>query len=245
MITYRWHMHNEEGKADFSCVYTVILVILAGLIFINSRFFQVKHVKVHNHRRILPEEILLSAGISRRQTLFQIHPKAIEHRILRNPAIAKAKVDLIFPDTVNITIKERIPLCLLPYRKGYVCVAKDGKVMGLTGTIDQYHIPLITGCAFKTPKPGERLKSERIGEAMELLSYTDRLLRKSLLSIDLNHFKLYVSKTGDEPIPVELGNLEQLERKMANLRAIIHQNQFNRMAGIDLRVPDIPTVVFK
>lgn len=242
----QWDIHRlraENGAVDFIRGFVLLAVALAGLIVANSNFFLLRHVEVHNNREVTQEEILLASGLNFRQTIFQVKPEAVAALIEKNSMIKRASVEVHPPDTVQITVEERVPLCWIVYHKQYVCVAEDGIVLAGPGPRVGFRLPLITGCAIATPELGKKVNAKKFGEVLKIMALMDQPLREITTEIDIRNYRLYLKTPSSARIPADLGNLDKLEAKIANLRAIVKHEKFKEFSGINLRVPDIPTVI--
>jgi len=235
-------LRTECGAVDFIRVFLILTVVLTGFIIVNSDFFLVRHVKVQHNREVTEEEIVLASGLDRRQTVFEVKPEAVAAQIEKNPMIRRARVQVRPPDTVQITVEERVPLVWIAYHQQYICVAEDGVIVAGPGPRSGYKLPVVTGYALANPEPGQKLDDGKFGDILKIMALMDQTLREMTTEIDIRNYRLYLRTPSSARIPADLGNPEKLEAKIANLRAIIGHEKFHEFKAINLRVPDIPTV---
>lgn len=236
---------GERGFINFPRICGVLSVVLTWMVLVHAPFFGVRHIEVVNNETITSQEIVLASGISRAQTIFGLNRRAIQTAILKNPKIGAVEIIIKYPNRVQLIIHERTLIALIPYNGKFVWIGGDGVMMAITEHQNQLRVPLITGCRLTSPILGEKVKDPNFENVMAIMAHLDDQLRQILIKIDLSRLCLYIQAPGTAEIPVEFGDERQIERKVANLRAILRQVNFRRTTGIDLRVPDIPTVITK
>jgi cell division protein FtsQ len=235
---------NQNKAPRFESLFVVLFLILAILIFINSGIFAVKEVSVRGNQGIPTEDILLTARLDHYKNIFQVDVTKIQQEILRDPKIESAEVTRVFPQKILITIKERQPLCLLLYLDNWLVVGDDSVVMGIKDENDPISLPIVTGIKYKKIKVGEKVESQQFNVVLEILKYADENLRQILSEINLTNFQLYLDlPNSHNTLKVELGTDSELEKKMYNLRAILSQTSPDELTKVDLRAPDLPTVI--
>jgi hypothetical protein len=124
-------------------------------------------------------------------------------------------------------------------------IGGDGVVMGVQEEAEAVELPIVIGAKLKDVKYGEKIIAPDFQKALEVLRYSDDYLRQVICEIDLNNLKLQLDLPKySRRVEVELGAAEELEKKIANLRAILLSPDFDgKLERIDLRVTDLPTVI--
>jgi cell division protein FtsQ len=168
----------------------------------------------------------------------------IQQAILRNPKISSVEVTRVFPRKIIIAVKERQPLCLLLYLDNYLVIGEDSVVMAIKDESDPISLPIVTGVKTKRMTVGEKVQAPQFTVALEILKYADENLRQIMSEINLANFQLYLDlPNSHHTLKVELGSDSEIEKKINNLRAILSQTAPDELGKIDLRVPDLPTVI--
>jgi cell division protein FtsQ len=235
---------NHKKTPHFEGLFVVLFLILAGLIFMNSGIFAVKEVLVRGNQEIPTEDILLTARLNHYKNIFQVDIDKIQQEILRNPKISTVEVTRVFPQQILITIKERQSLCLLLYLDNLLVIGEDSVVMAIKDESDPISLPIVTGVKYQRIKVGEKVQTLQFQTALEILKYADENLRQIISEINLTNFQLYIDlPNSHNTLKVELGSASEIEKKINNLRAILSQTSSDELAKIDLRVPDLPTVI--
>ena len=129
------------------CGAILLLVILfnAGKSTIcDSNFFRVASVQVLSAGRIEAAEIRELSGVQNGLSMFDLDLKLIGARIEKNPWIATAEVERVFPRTVTIKVTEYTPAAIINHGCLYY-VAKDGTVFKALEMGEKINFPLLTG----------------------------------------------------------------------------------------------------
>jgi cell division protein FtsQ len=197
----------------------------------NSLGFRIAAVSLSGEKEISREEILTIAGVTGRASLLFLDADAARARLMANPWIADAAVLKLYPDRLQITIKERQAFALWQKDRHVNVIADDGTVLEAFVERRYVTLPLVVG------KGAEH-------QAKDFLAIIDRYpqiraqLRASILVAQRrwnlrlqNGIDVELPETGVEPA---LDRLVALDRDKKLLSRDI--------ALVDLRLPDRVTV---
>ena len=95
----------------------------------NAAGFKISAVALSGNRQITREEVLATAGITGHTSLFFFDVDAARAKLKTNPWIADATVLKLYPDRLQIGIKERAPYALWQFNGKVSVVAEDGTVL--------------------------------------------------------------------------------------------------------------------
>ncbi|HBF36666.1 MAG TPA: hypothetical protein DDW50_05030 [Firmicutes bacterium] len=242
-ITTKTHSQTSSKSPGFERLFLILFVFLMILIFINSSIFTVKDFVVQGNQGVSTEDILLSADLSH-ENIFQLSVKEAKRKILQNPKIASVGLKKIFPNKLLITVKERLPLCLIFYRESSIMVGNDLVVMDIIDKNTPINLPIITGLKLKKVIIGQSIHNSEFALALDIFKNVDESLRQNISEINLTNHQIYLDLPNcHHTIKVELGTAGEIEKKMYNLRAILSQTSPEKLAKIDLRVPEAPTTI--
>lgn len=237
---------NEEtyNNGSFIKLFVVIFLIVLVIVILNSSIFDIREIIVTNNNTLSQEEIILFSGIKRGQSTYRINKVQIVELLKENPQIGNAEVSVKFPNKLIINIIERTPRCLIPHRGNYLVVATDKVVIRAVPTRDSIKLPLVIGLNPEEPLLGEPITASKIDEVIAIFSLLDEKLYNVLLQIDIENYFMYIrSQTTAQPIKVELGNMQEIGRKITNLRSILTQMNLESIQTIDIRKPHLPTII--
>jgi hypothetical protein len=125
-------------------VMAALALVAGSLWLVNSPVLAVSDLIVHGARTSDVQRILEDQGVVVGRPLVAIRPGPLEEALRADPWVAEARVDVIFPDTVEVRIVEREPLVWLAGSSGWTLVATDAVLLergGQPGT-DDYVISL-------------------------------------------------------------------------------------------------------
>jgi cell division protein FtsQ len=237
-------LKERQLLSKFEGLFGVLFLLLAGLIFLNSDLFSIKKVEVTGNQGISTEDILFEAQISRYKNIFQVDRSKMCRAILKDLRIASVEVSRNFPSSILITVRERNPCCFFLFADNLLIVGEDGVVMGVKNEDDPVKLPIISGVKLPPVKVGQKIEGSQFRIALEILKLADENLRQALSEINLKNGELYLDLPNSKAtIKVELGDLEEIEKKIYNLRAILSHTSPGELQTIDLRVPESPTVL--
>ena len=197
----------------------------------NSLGFRIAAVALSGEKEISREEILTIAGVTGRASLLFLDADAARARLMANPWIADAAVLKLYPDRLQITIKERQAFALWQKDRHVQVIAADGTVLEAYVERRYLNLPLVVG------------KSAEL-EAKDFLAVLDRYppirgqLRASIL-VAQRRWNLRLENGIDVELP-ETDVAAALERLVALDR---DKKLLSRdIALVDLRLPDRVTV---
>jgi cell division protein FtsQ len=197
----------------------------------NSLGFRIAAVALSGEKEISREEILAIAGVTGRASLLFLDADAARARLMANPWIADAAVLKLYPDRLQITIRERQAFALWQKDRHVQVIAADGTVLEAYVERRYLKLPLVVG------KGAER-------QAKDFLAVLERYpairsqLRASILVAQRRWNLLLQNGIGIE-LP-ETGVAAALERLVALDR---DKKLLTRdIALVDLRLPDRVTV---
>jgi cell division protein FtsQ len=95
----------------------------------NAVGFHLKGVALSGHKHLTREEIFAIAGITGHSSLLFLDVADVRGRLKTNPWISDATVQKLYPDRLQITIKERKPFALWQKNGQIGVIAHDGTVL--------------------------------------------------------------------------------------------------------------------
>lgn len=206
------------------CGAVLLLVVLfnAGKSTIcDTNFFRVASVQVISTGRVEAAEIRELSGIQNGLSMFDLDLKLTGTRIEKNPWIASAEVERIFPRTVTIKVTEYTPVAIINHGCLYY-VAHDGTIFKPLEMGEKINFPLLTGMEqkdiLKNNQETRLLLAGAVRLAEALRSRTAFNLEK-LSEIHIDPLQGYELMTLQGGVPVKIG-FDDFEAKLARLERI-------------------------
>lgn len=153
------------------------------------------------------------------------------------PYIKKAEISAKFPDGISVSLETTRALLSLALPDGrYLYLDGDLKVLELADAVKSDTLPVV-GMKVEAYEVGAELSSEVNIEAdtlLKIIKLTEKFgLRSRLTGIDMS--KIYnIRLTLDSVISVELGNSEDLDRKISLVRQILDLNPIIQRSTVDV-----------
>lgn len=166
---------SSGKKAINSFIWLLVAILLClvlaglGIYFAgNWFFFQNRHFTFRvfdlreegpgywgNKHALLMKRIGITAN---KDNLWKIDPAKVRSRVLAIPSISSCEVRRILPDTLKVTISERIPRAAIENPSSPRVLAADGTVLNRYESLAMPGaLPVITGFGFtKIPAPGSK-----------------------------------------------------------------------------------------
>ena len=160
----------------------------------------------------MKEEITKIAGIYYGEPLFQLETDEVTKRLMQDLRIEEATVRRNLPSTLDITVKERMPVATLACEYGYLDIDRQGKVIDSYRTLKNMPIPMVTGLQVRDLYIGDDIQDKMIKDILYFLQQMDEASLNQISEVAItrpNYIVAYTTKS----IPIRLGSLERLEEK--------------------------------
>ena len=92
-----------------------------------------------------PQDILVALGFQPGQSIFAADIQAARHRLLALEWVADAEVRRQYPNTITISIVEKVPFALWETPNGTYLVERSGRTIGLFDPSSFPHLPVLAG----------------------------------------------------------------------------------------------------
>lgn len=217
-------------------IVVIVLALASILAALHSPLVAVETIEIVGAVRADVGERVARAGLGPGALLLHVDTASIEDAVRRDPWVADARVERIWPDTVVVEVIEREPVLWVEGVATWMLVARDGTILETAGAPGGGL--LLAAVAFPDRLPGEIPSDLVWGELVEMaLVLSDDLGRS--LRLELRGPELWTTAFGHE---IRLGNPVDLADKARTLRALLADEV---PAGflIDVSSPVRPAVV--
>lgn len=174
----------------------LIVLVLGAAVFGLAKYFlsvyTIKNVYVEGNYHYTEDEIkgMVMEGVLGNNSLY-LSMKYRNKGGENIPFIDVMDVAILAPDTIKITVYEKVLTGYIKYLDSYMYFDKDGYMVE-TSSIKTMGIPQITGLSFDHAVLGEPIPVEDAGVFQDILTIT-KLLKKYQLSAD----KIYFQPSGE------------------------------------------------
>jgi cell division protein FtsQ len=164
--------------------------IVGQALFSENDRFVIRHLDIGSDGKLQPEHIREYAHIDEGMNLFAVDLNQVRADLESVPIVSSVNVRRRLPDTLEITISERVPAARLGEESaGYpLAVDRRGFVLGPTSISQQ--IPSITGIQEKGLRPGAQVGDPGVKSALHVVELCDspsfsRFLK--IKNVDVSH----------------------------------------------------------
>jgi cell division protein FtsQ len=201
-----------------------------------SSYFVVESVKVTGASSLDPGLIVNLAGIYKRQ-LYEVDTTAAAMSIQRLPAVESARVSRVWPNQIDISVKERKPWGAWQIGGVNYLIDENGIVLDVVPApwpTTIYELDAAPG-----RRPGDHVDGDAVHMARVLLNQLPNTMAQQVDRLE------YSSDTGlelltSQNVRVRLGDSQGLDYKLAVWQALNAKIGASRIHLIDLRSVDRP-----
>jgi len=213
--------------------------LIGQSLFSQNHRFTLRNLDIRSDGKLQPEHIREYAHIDEGMNLFAIDLGQVRDDLMSVPIVSAVSVRRRLPDTLEVTVSERIPAARLGEEStGYpLAVDQTGFVLGPTSASQQ--LPSITGLQEKGLRPGARVGDPGVQNALHVLDICDspsfsRFLR--IKNVDVSnpeYLEVYLQRgerilLSRENVDVKLAKLCEIMKHTADMGQAI--------AAIDMTV---------
>jgi cell division protein FtsQ len=197
----------------------------------NALGFRIVSLALTGNRHISREEVLAIAGVTGNSSLVFLDVEEVRAKLRTNAWIADATVLKLYPDALQIGIKERAAYALWQKDGRVAVIAEDGTVVEPFVAPALLRLPLVVG-------RGAETRAKEFLDILERYPDIDEQVRASVL-VGQRHWNLRLKNGLDVrlpelDVPHALERLATLDRELKLISRDI--------VSIDLRLPDRVTV---
>ena len=192
-------------------LFIVICTAIVGIL-VYSPIFVLRYVQVDGAVYLKKEELVRISGIYMGEPLFQLETDQVTKRLLQDLRIEEALVRRQLPSTLEITIKERMPVATVACEYGYLDIDRQGKVIDSYRTLKNMPIPMITGVQVRDLYIGDDVEDEMVKKILSFLQQLDDASLNQLSEIAITGPDYLVAYTTNS-VQIRLGKLERMEEK--------------------------------
>lgn len=238
----------------------IIAIVVGGIAVYNSPLFSIKNVEVKGVEHLTSDEMAQLANVPADTTLLRVQTDTIEKRIEQNAWVADAKVNLVFPDTLEIVVTERAVFAVvdIPISSGAAvkqwAIAEDhiwlmpipdassdaAKTTSAKIYEDAANALHITNVPYGTKAEiGQTCTDSNVNNALDIIAglsteLADRVVQVKAAGIAETTLIL------DNGVEVAFGKAEDIRDKERVVLQILEENPDN-VSYINVRIVDNPT----
>jgi cell division protein FtsQ len=107
--------------------------------------FGISSVHLAGNRRTRPDDILAALGFQPGESIFTADVQAARKRLIALPWVSDAEVHRQYPDSISVSIVERLPFALWQMPNATYVVERSGRTITIAREQDFPHLPTVIG----------------------------------------------------------------------------------------------------
>jgi cell division protein FtsQ len=212
-----------------------LFAALAYLLQYGESFFRISEITVTGDSEITADEILKAGEIEKGMSIILLQEaKIVESIVGQYPEIKSVVIERKLPDTLLVSVTERVQAAYLLTADGYWLIDEDAVCFGFA-TDPAADYPVISGVENDLVVPGEHLRCEVRRETLR--SFFRSWSGNELLGINSmdfsDRYNLVVSSA--EGFEIWLGNGKNMDDKLLLVRETIPHIGGDTQARLDVR----------
>jgi len=224
------------------CVVTVALVVGGVIVYKGlgqSDFFQITATRIEGCRRTTKNLILELSGVDVHSNLLALDLDRIEKNIESHEWVESIDIERVWPNLLNITVKEREPVAIVSLAKGLFYL--DGKGVAFAQVLppEDMDYPVISG--LDQEHWPEKVKGSALDEALQFIRYAGNgssiLPRQNISELNLKNKDDIILFLVNRPFPIHLGQGE-IRTKYYLLAKVLYRlykkDEFSQIAYIHM-----------
>lgn len=221
----------------------IFLVAVFLMLCLKLPYFNIQSVKVYGNKSISSSKIIGDSNICIGNNIFYINLKNAKDNILINPYIQKVTINRVFPDAININVKERSSIFYYENGKTYFVIDKTGVLLEERSNINNMQLVKLEGINYSNKDIGKTLenKDERKVKAIVALGNMVENNNLSFKVCDLNVSDPTDIKVYFNNMCVKLGSSDDIDKKINRaVNVLLGANLVNAKGYIDVRFNSNP-----
>jgi cell division protein FtsQ len=223
----QWARRLRSARPWLLAVGALGLVVVGVWTVFFSSWLATEQVDVGGTTIVSSDEVLKAAEIDLGTPLVRVDLDAARDRIEALPAVDWATVHRSWPHTIEITVKERVPLATVPRRGQWLAMDDEGVLFRPTPIRDA-GLPIVALARGADESARQEVASVVAALPDDLMAQTRRVRAQTMDSITLN---LADGRS------VRWGSADESQRKVQVLAILLKQ----KASVYDVSVPEQPT----
>ncbi len=213
-------------------------------IFFSTSYFELKEFEISGNSVLNNDHIIKKSGISPAQHVFNINCEEIKQRLLGEPLIKEAQVELQGLNKLKIDIVERQPYIYAKYGIAFYEISDDGVIINTEG-MGEKDLPIITGLKLQNANLGSSIfHNDDFYMAKHWLKTLDEKIIKQISEINFSNCQnpYIIMLTGEKIFP---RNAEDFKNRYVFLRALLDNLRKNNVEPFYLDMRALNAIVIR
>lgn len=206
---------------------SVLLILVSAAFIARNLLFTIRHVRVVGTQHVGWEQVARSAGLSPSSNYFNLNEARIREGINSNRYLVYERMEAVFPNTVVLFVRERLPVASIHYIGISYIMADDGMILERTRDLSKYaHLMTVSGLDLRDIRLGSYPQSTRVNQMDTCVALTRELIGQGISSqvLDINVSELSsIYFSTHDGFSIHLGDGTNLRAKVGTVRAVLDE----------------------
>lgn len=135
--------NNKIRKTAMKITFILLLIIIVSIILASSEIFSIKEISVLGTDKLSENEIISFSKITIGENMFKLNFSKIKSSILENPYVDEVKLKRVFPNKVEINVKERKVKYMIQLAESYIYIDGQGHILEISK--EKQEVPILLG----------------------------------------------------------------------------------------------------
>ena len=169
-------------------------------------------IQVTGTNQLSSEDVVAIGDLGYPVNILRVRTGALEERLQKDMRVDTAHVSYALPLTLQVDVKERTAVVVVPSQFGFVALDRQGMVIASSPTIPDTTVPIISGVRLGNSLLGDTVESDGIRGAITYMMGFPEDKRKQIGEINVGDAEHIVAYTVDG-LPIHIGDRSDLEEK--------------------------------
>ena len=169
-------------------------------------------IQVTGTNQLSSENVVAIGDLGYPVNILRVRTGALEERLQKDMRVDTAHVSYALPLTLQVDVKERTAVVVVPSQFGFVALDRQGMVIASSPTIPDTTVPIISGVRLGNSLLGDTVESEGIRGAITYMMGFPEDKRKQIGEINVGDADHIIAYTVDG-LPIHIGDRSYLEEK--------------------------------
>lgn len=169
-------------------------------------------IQVTGTNQLSSEDVVAIGDLGYPVNILRVRTGALEERLQKDMRVDTAHVSYALPLTLQVDVKERTAVVVVPSQFGFVALDRQGMVIASSPTIPDTTVPIISGVRLGNALLGDTVESEGIRGAITYMMGFPEDKRKQIGEINVGDAEHIIAYTVDG-LPIHIGDRSDLEEK--------------------------------
>ena len=169
-------------------------------------------IQVTGTNQLSSEDVVAIGDLGYPVNILRVRTGALEERLQKDMRVDTAHVSYALPLTLQVDVKERTAVVVVPSQFGFVALDRQGMVIASGPTIPDTTVPIISGVRLGNSLLGDTVESEGIRGAITYMMGFPEDKRKQIGEINVGDAEHIIAYTVDG-LPIHIGDRSDLEEK--------------------------------